>query len=70
MSGEMVGQALDRVLNGVSVPRSITVGHGTKFHREPSKMGELSGVQLDFIRPGAVENAYINRLMGDDAMSV
>ncbi len=31
MSGETVGQALDRVLNGRLGPRSITVDHGTEF---------------------------------------
>ena len=31
MSGETVGQALDRALNGRPGPRSITVDHGTEF---------------------------------------
>jgi hypothetical protein len=31
MSGETVGQVLDRALNGTRGPRSITVDHGTEF---------------------------------------
>jgi len=31
MSGETVGEALDRVLENVPTPRSITVDHGTEF---------------------------------------
>ena len=31
MSGALVGQALDRALNGKPGPRSITVAHGTAF---------------------------------------
>ena len=31
MSGETVGQALDRALNGTPGPRSITVDHGSEF---------------------------------------
>jgi len=33
MSGQTVGEALDRVLAGGTVPRSITVDHGTEFQR-------------------------------------
>ncbi len=66
MSGETVGQALDRVLTGVSSPRSITVDHGTEF---PSRALEdwayRRGVQLDFIRPGKpVENAFLESCNG------
>ncbi len=31
MSGETVGQALDRALTGMRGPRSITVDHGSEF---------------------------------------
>lgn len=31
MSGEMVGQVLDRVLNTTAVPRAVTVDHGIEF---------------------------------------
>src|SRR5256885_5700302 len=31
MSGEIVGQVLDRALNGTQGPRSLTVDHGTAF---------------------------------------
>ncbi len=31
MTGETVGQVLDRVLDTPAVPRSITVDHGTEF---------------------------------------
>ena len=43
MSGEMVGQPVDRVLNGVSVPRSITVGHRPSFIASPRRLGISSG---------------------------
>jgi putative transposase len=58
MSGETVGQVLDRVLAGVSGPRSITVDHGTEFQsRALEEWAYRRGVQLDFIRPGKpVEN--------------
>jgi putative transposase len=32
MSGEIIGGALDRVRESTSMPRSITVDHGTEFH--------------------------------------
>ena len=53
MTGEMVGQALDRVLNRTAGPRSITVDHGTEFQsRALEDWAYRRGVQLDFIRPG------------------
>ena len=66
MSGETVGQILDRVLGHEPGPRSITVDHGTEF---PSRALEdwayRRGVQLDFIRPGKpVENAFIESCNG------
>jgi len=61
MPGAAVGQALDRVLTGVSGPRSITVDHGTEFQsRALEDWAYRWGGQLDFIRPGKpVENAVI-----------
>lgn len=75
MSGETVGQALDRVLNGVSGPRSITVDHGTEFQsRALEDWAYRRGVQLDFIRPGKpVENACIESFNGrlrDECLTV
>lgn len=75
MSGETVGQALDRVLNGDSGPRTITVDHGTEFHsRALEDWAYRRGVQLDFIRPGTpVENAFIESFNGrlrDECLNV
>jgi putative transposase len=75
MSGQTVGQALDRALIGTPGPRSITVDHGTEF---PSRALEdwayRRGVQLDFIRPGKpVENAFIESFNGrlrDECLNV
>ena len=64
MSGQSVGAALDRVLTGDAVPRSITVDHGTEFQsRALEDWSYRRGVQLDFIRPGKpVENAFPARV--------
>lgn len=64
MTGELVGQALDRTLKGKSGPRSITVDHGTEFQsRALEDWAYRRGVQLDFIHPGKpVENALLNPL--------
>ncbi len=75
MSGETVGQALDRVLTGASGPRSITVDHGTEFQsRALEEWAYRRGVQLDFIRPGKpVENAFIESFNGrlrDECLNV
>ena len=66
MSGMSVGQALDRVLAGPRVPRSITVDHGTEFmSRALEDWAYQRGMQLDFIRPGKpVENAFIEAFNG------
>jgi putative transposase len=66
MSGETVGQVLDRVLDTPAVPRSITVDHGTEFQsRALEDWAYRRGVQLDFIRPGKpVENAFIESFNG------
>ena len=66
MSGEIVGQVLDRALNGTQGPRSITVDHGTEFQsRALEDWAYQRGLQLDFIRPGKpVENAFIESFNG------
>jgi len=75
MSGATVGQALDRVLTGVSGPRSITVDHDTKFQsRALEEWAYRRGAQLDVIRPGKpVENAFSESLNGrlrDECLTV
>jgi putative transposase len=75
MSGELVGQVLDRVLAEGQRPRSITVDHGTEFQsRALEDWAYQRGVQLDFIRPGKpVENAFIESFHGrlrDECLNV
>ena len=75
MSGETVGQILDRALNGTPGPRSITVDHRTEFQsRALEEWAYRRGVQLDFIRPGKpVENAFIESFNGrlqDECLNV
>ena len=75
MSGETVGQDLDRTLNGTPGPWSIMVDHGTEFQsRALEDWAYRRGVQLDFIRPGKpVENAFIESFNGrlrDECLNV
>jgi putative transposase len=75
MSGDIVGQVLDRVLREGPAPRSITVDHGTEFQsRALEDWAYRRGVQLDFIRPGKpVENAFIESFNGrlrDECLNV
>lgn len=75
MSGELVGQVLDRVLDTTAVPRSITADHGTEFQsRAREDWAYRRRVQLDFIRPGKpVENACIESFIGrlrDECLNV
>ena len=75
MTGETVGQVVDRVLDTPAVPRSITVDHGTEFQsRALENWAYRRGVQLDFIRPGKpVENAFIGSFNGrlrDECLNV
>lgn len=75
LSGQAVGEALDRALTSVHVPRSITVDHGTEFmSRALEDWAYRRGVQLDFIRPGKpVENAFIESFNGrlrDECLNV
>jgi putative transposase len=75
MSGETVGQVLDRVLGDGPGPRSITVDHGTEFQsRALEDWAYRRRVQLDFIQPGKpVENAFIESFNGrlrDECLNV
>lgn len=75
MSGETVGQALDRALNGTPGPLSITMDHGTEFQsRVLEDWAYRRSEQLDFIRPGKpVENAFIESCNGrvlDECLNV
>ena len=75
MSGEKVGQSLDRVLGQGTGPRSITVDHETEFQsRALEEWAYRRGVQLDFIRPGRpAENAFIESFNGrlrDECLTV
>jgi len=67
MSGYTVGEALDRILEDTSRPRSITVDHVEDW-------AYRRGVQLDFIRPGKpIENAFIESLnwrLRDECLNV
>ena len=74
-SGKTVADALDRVIDGSHVPRSITVDHGTEFmSRALEDWAYQRGVHLDFIRPGKpVENAFIESFNGrlrDECLNV
>jgi putative transposase len=66
MSGEMVGQVLDRALNERPGPQSITVDHGTEFQsRALEDWAYRRGVPLDSSRPGRpVENPFIESFNG------
>lgn len=53
LTGESVAQALARASQCRSLPRSITVDHGTEFtSRALDQWAWENGVQLDFTRPG------------------
>ena len=53
LTGESVAKALSRASAERSLPRSITVDHGTEFtSRAIDQWAWESGVQLDFTRPG------------------
>jgi len=75
MSGQRVGEALDRVLEARERPRSITVDHGTEFQsRALEDWAYRRGVQLDFTRPGKpVDNTFIESFNGrlrDECLNV
>ena len=69
MSGQMVSEALDRVLDGERRPRSITVDHGTEFQsRALEDWAYRRGVQLDFTNLSKTRSS--KRLMAGCGMSV
>ena len=69
MSGETVGKALDRALNGTPGPRSIT---GPNFNRERSKTGRIGGAysSTSFDRGNPWKMLSSNHLTDDCEMSV
>jgi putative transposase len=74
-SGKAVGEALDRVVGELGVPKSITVDHGTEFMSKAlEEWAWNKGVKLDFIRPGKPnENAHIESFNGrlrDECLNV
>ena len=66
MTGETVGQVLDRVLDTQAVSGSITVDHGTEFQlRALEDWAYRRGMQLDCIQPGnPLENVSIESFNG------
>src|SRR5262249_51846106 len=75
MSGRAVSEALDRVLTGAAVPRSVTVDPGTEVtSRALEDWAYPRGVALDFIHPGKpVQNAHIESFNGrlrDECLNV
>lgn len=75
MTGETVGQMLDRVLGTHTARRSITVDHGAEFQsRALEDWAYRRSVQLDLIRPGnPMENAVMGSCNGrlrDESLNV
>jgi putative transposase len=75
LNGQLVADALNRVAQHRSLPRTITVDHGTEFTSKVlDEWAYQRGVELDFIRPGKhVENASIESFNGrlrDECLNV
>jgi len=75
LGGQDVAQALERVSVTRSLPKAITVDHGTEFTSKAlDEWAWRRGVQLDFIRPGKpVENGLIESFNGrlrDECLNV
>jgi putative transposase len=72
MSGETVGQALDRALNGIAGPRSITVDHGTEFQSRALEDWAIDGAcsSISFDRENPWKMPSLNHLTDDCEMSV
>ena len=75
LTGRSVVDALEVVSVGRSLPRAITVDHGTEFTSTVlDEWAYRRGVALDFIRPGKpVENAFIESVNGrlrDECLNV
>jgi putative transposase len=74
-SGRSVSAALDRVVDELGVPVSLTVDHGTEFMSKALEdWAWRRGVKLDFIRPGKPsENGHIEAFNGrlrDECLNV
>ena len=74
-SGRSVSAALERVVDELGAPLSITVDHGTEFMSKAlEEWAWLRGIKLDFIRPGKPnENAHIESFNGrlrDECLNV
>ena len=74
-SGHSVSAALERVVDRLGAPVSITVDRGTEFMSKALEdWAWRRGVKLDFIRPGKLnENAHIESFNGrlrDECLNV
>jgi putative transposase len=74
-SGHEVAAALDRAIEQVGTPASITVDHGTEFTSKALEdWAYQRGVKLDFIHPGKpTENGHIESFNGrlrDECLNV
>lgn len=74
-SGHDVVAALDRAIERVGTPESITVDHGTEFTSKAlEEWAYQRGVKLDFIHPGKpTENGHIESFNGrlrDECLNV
>lgn len=75
LTGQSVADALDAVSAHRTLPKAITVDHGTEFTSNAlDEWAYRRGVALDFIRPGKpVENAFIESFNGrlrDECLNV
>jgi putative transposase len=75
LTGQSVVDALEAVSAHRTLPKAITVDHGTEFtSKELDEWAYRWGVTLDFIRPGKpVENAFIESFNGrlcDECLNV
>jgi putative transposase len=75
VTGADVAAALDRLQATASLPRSITVDHGTEFTSQAlDTWAYARGVALDFTRPGKpTDNGYIesfNARLRDECLNV
>lgn len=75
LTGQSVVLALQRVSSSRTLPKAITVDHGTEFtSKSLDEWAWNHGVTLDFIRPGKpTENAFIESFNGrlrDECLNV
>jgi putative transposase len=66
LTGRSVAEALDRVSSYRSLPKAITVDHGSEFTSVAlDEWAWRRGLELDFIRPGKpIDNALIESFNG------